>query len=91
MNRPVVALGAAHSGRPLRSRSRMLTVFRCTLQRTVALLEAIMDHRVEDFVHRQNLARFKRQLDNASDDAERKVLQALLSEEELKQPKVNRG
>jgi hypothetical protein len=57
----------------------------------VALLEPIMDHRLDDFVHRQNLARFKRQLDNASDDAERKMLQALLLEEELKQPKVNRG
>jgi hypothetical protein len=50
-----------------------------------------MDHRLDDFVHRQNLAKFKRQLDNASDDAERKMLQALLLEEELKQPKVNRG
>jgi hypothetical protein len=57
----------------------------------VALLEANMDHRLDDFVHRQNLARFKRQLDNSSDDAERKRLQALLSEEELKQPKENRG
>jgi hypothetical protein len=57
----------------------------------VALLEAIMDRRLDDFVHRQNLTKFKTQLDNASDDAERKMLQALLSEEELKQPKVNRG
>lgn len=49
-----------------------------------------MGQRLDDFVHRQNLERFKRQLDNASDDAERKMLRALLEEEELKQPKVNR-
>jgi hypothetical protein len=39
---------------------------------------------VEDFIHRENLALFRKRLAEPHDDAERKVLLKLLAEEEAK-------
>jgi hypothetical protein len=39
---------------------------------------------VEDFVHRENLTIFKRQLANAKSDVHRQLLLKLLAEEEAK-------
>ena len=43
----------------------------------------------DDFVHRQNLERFRRQLASATDEAERRMLRKLLVEEECKEPRPN--
>jgi hypothetical protein len=43
----------------------------------------------DDFVHRQNLERFRRQLASATDEAERRLLRKLLVEEECKEPRPN--
>ena len=41
---------------------------------------------VERFIHRENVALFRRRLAESHDDAERKVLLQLLAEEEAKAP-----
>jgi hypothetical protein len=40
----------------------------------------------DEFVHRQNLERFRRRLTSATDEAERRLLRNLLVEEECKAP-----
>lgn len=45
----------------------------------------------EEFVHRQNLERFRRQLASATDEAERGLLRKLLFEEECKGLRLNAG
>jgi hypothetical protein len=43
----------------------------------------------DDFVHRQNLERFRRQLASATDEVQRGLLRKLLVEEERKEPRPN--
>lgn len=40
---------------------------------------------MKEYIHRENLALFKKRLDEAQTDAERKVLQRLLAEEKAKE------
>jgi hypothetical protein len=41
---------------------------------------------MENYIHRENLALFKKRLEEAHTDAERKVLLMLLAEEEANEP-----
>jgi len=45
---------------------------------------------MEEFVHRENLRIFKRQLALAKDDVQRQLLLKLIAEEEAKAPVVTR-
>jgi hypothetical protein len=45
---------------------------------------------MEDFVHRENLKIFRRQLAQVKDDAQRRLLLRLLAEEEAKAPVAKR-
>ena len=45
---------------------------------------------MEEFVRRENLRIFKRQLDLAKDDVQRQLLLKLIAEEEAKTPVVTR-
>jgi hypothetical protein len=45
---------------------------------------------MEEFVHRENLRIFKRQLALAKDDVQRQLLVKLIAEEEAKTPVVTR-
>jgi hypothetical protein len=45
----------------------------------------------DEFVHRQNLERFRKRLDSATDEAERSMLRKLLVDEECKAPRHNGG
>jgi hypothetical protein len=45
---------------------------------------------MEEFVHRENLRIFKRQLALAKDDVQRQLLLKLIAEEEAKTPVVTR-
>jgi hypothetical protein len=46
---------------------------------------------MEAFIHRENLALFKKRLAEARSDAEREVLLKLLAEEEAKEPPPKNG
>jgi hypothetical protein len=46
---------------------------------------------MENFIHRENLALFKKRLAEAHSDAERKVLLKLLADEEAKEPPTKIG
>jgi hypothetical protein len=42
---------------------------------------------MEQFIHRQNLAHFRKLLAQPTDEAQRRMLMKLLAEEEAKEPK----
>lgn len=44
----------------------------------------------DEFVHRQNLEKFRSRLASAIDEAERNMLRRLLAEEERKEPKATK-
>jgi hypothetical protein len=46
---------------------------------------------MENYIHRENLALFKKRLEKAHTDAERKVLLMLLAEEEANEPPPKNG
>jgi hypothetical protein len=46
---------------------------------------------MEDFIHRENLALFKKRLAEPHSDAEREILLKLLADEEAKEPPPKNG
>jgi hypothetical protein len=52
-------------------------------------MEDVMSGSHDEFVHRQNLERFRRQLASATDEAERGLLRMLLFDEERKGLSLN--
>jgi hypothetical protein len=43
---------------------------------------------VERFIHSENIKNFKKRLESATDDAQRKTLLTLLAEEEVRAPRL---
>ena len=51
----------------------------------------IRESAVEKFIHRENLALFKKHLAESHTDAEREILLKLLADEEAKEPRPKNG
>ena len=50
-----------------------------------------MSSSVASFIHRENIRNFKKRLEEATDDAQRKTLLALLAEEEAKAAQLEKA